>query len=64
MKSMSAREAKNAFGLMIDAARAEPLPIEKHGRGFVVVGSVEEYRRISTQFGCTDTAIAVTKGAS
>jgi hypothetical protein len=24
MKTMSAREAKNAFGLMIDTARAEP----------------------------------------
>ena len=25
MKTMSAREAKNAFGLMIDTARAEPV---------------------------------------
>ena len=25
MKTMSAREAKNAFGLMVDAARAEPV---------------------------------------
>lgn len=30
-------EAKNAFGLMIDTARAEPVLIEKHGRGVVVV---------------------------
>ena len=44
MKTMSAREAKNAFGLMIDTARAEPVLIEKHGRGVVVVVSVEEYR--------------------
>jgi len=27
MKTMSAREAKNAFGLMIDTARAEPVLI-------------------------------------
>jgi prevent-host-death family protein len=43
---MSAREAKNAFGLMIDTARAEPVLIEKHGRGVVVVISVEEYERL------------------
>jgi len=43
---MSAREAKNAFGLMIDTARAEPVLIEKHGRGVVVVIAVEEYERL------------------
>jgi prevent-host-death family protein len=47
MKTMSAREAKNAFGLMIDTARAEPVRIEKHGRGVVVVVSVEEYERLN-----------------
>ena len=51
MKTMSAREAKNAFGLMIDTARAEPVLIEKHGRGVVVVVSVEEYERLSVQSG-------------
>ncbi len=49
MKTMSAREAKNAFGLMIDTARAEPVCIEKHGRGVVVVVSVEEYERLCVQ---------------
>lgn len=49
MKTMSAREAKNAFGLMIDTARAEPVRIEKHGRGVVVVVSVEEYERLCAQ---------------
>jgi prevent-host-death family protein len=47
MKTMSAREAKNAFGLMIDAARAAPVLIEKHGRGVVMVVSVEEYERLT-----------------
>jgi prevent-host-death family protein len=47
MKIMSAREAKNAFGLMIDTARAEPVLIEKHGRGVVVVIAVEEYERLT-----------------
>ena len=49
MKTMSAREAKNAFGLMIDTARAEPVLIEKHGRGVVMVIAVEEYERLMTQ---------------
>jgi prevent-host-death family protein len=49
MKTMSAREAKNAFGLMIDTARAEPVLIEKHGRGVVMVISVEEYERLSVR---------------
>jgi prevent-host-death family protein len=46
MKTMSAREAKNGFGLMIDTARASPVLIEKHGRGVVVVIAVEEYERL------------------
>jgi prevent-host-death family protein len=47
MKTMSARDAKNAFGLMIDTARAEPVLIEKHGRGVVMVIAVEEYERLT-----------------
>ena len=47
MKTMSAREAKNGFGLMIDTARAEPVRIEKHGRGVVMVIAVEEYERLT-----------------
>jgi prevent-host-death family protein len=46
MKSMSAKDAKNAFGLLLDTARAEPVTIEKHGRRVVVVLSVEEYARL------------------
>ncbi|MFQ6548541.1 type II toxin-antitoxin system prevent-host-death family antitoxin [Aestuariibius sp. 2305UL40-4] len=34
---------------MIDTARAEPVCIEKHGRGVVVVVSVEEYERLCAQ---------------
>jgi len=47
MKTMSAREAKNAFGLLIDTARAEPVMIKKHGRGVIVVVGVEEYERLA-----------------
>jgi prevent-host-death family protein len=46
MKSMSAKDAKNGFGLLLDTARAEPVTIEKHGRRAVVVLSVEEYERL------------------
>lgn len=51
MRIMSAREAKNSFGLLIDTARAEPVMIEKHGRGVVVVVAVEEYERLAEQAG-------------
>ena len=46
MKSMSAKEAKNSFGLLLDTARAEPVTIQKHGRPVAVVLSVEEYERL------------------
>ena len=46
MKSMSAKEAKNGFGLLLDTARAEPVTIKKHGRPVVVVLSTEEYERL------------------
>lgn len=61
MKTMSAREAKNGFGLMIDTARAEPVLIEKHGRGVVVVVSVEEYARLN---GAADAGRAPANAAS
>lgn len=47
MQFMSARDAKNGFGRLIDLARAEPVTIEKHGRGVVVVLSVEEYQALA-----------------
>ncbi|MEH2551649.1 prevent-host-death family protein [Bradyrhizobium sp. AZCC 2262] len=46
MKIMSAKDAKNGFGRLIDTALAEPVTIEKHGRGVVVVMSIEEYERL------------------
>lgn len=49
MKTMSAKDAKNAFGLLLDRARAEPVTVEKHGRAVVVVLSVEEYERLTTR---------------
>ncbi|MCP5316230.1 MAG: type II toxin-antitoxin system Phd/YefM family antitoxin [Chromatiaceae bacterium] len=46
MKSMSAKDAKNGFGRLLDTARAEPVTIEKHGRPVVVVMSIEEFERL------------------
>ena len=46
MKRMSAKDAKNGFGRLLDTARAEPVTIEKHGRPVVVVISTEEYERL------------------
>jgi prevent-host-death family protein len=43
---MSARDAKNSFGRLIDLARAEPVAVEKYGRPVVVVLSAEEYERL------------------
>jgi prevent-host-death family protein len=46
MKNMSAKDAKNEFGLLLDTARAEPVTIAKHGRPVAVVISVEEHDRL------------------
>ena len=47
MRSMSAKDAKNSFGMLLDHARAKPVQIEKHGRPVVVVLSVEEFQRLN-----------------
>ncbi|WP_097091740.1 type II toxin-antitoxin system prevent-host-death family antitoxin [Novosphingobium sp. Chol11] len=47
MRTMSAKDAKNSFGLLLDYARAAPVRVEKHGRAVVVVISVEEFERLN-----------------
>ena len=49
MKTLSARDAKNGFGNLIDTARHQPVLIKKHGRPVVVVLAVEEYDRITEE---------------
>lgn len=44
---MSAKDAKNNFGLLLDCARAAPVEVRKHGRPVVVVLSVEEFGRLN-----------------
>ena len=46
MKRMSATEAKNGFGCLLDTAKVEPFVVERQGRGVVVVLSLEEYQRL------------------
>ena len=46
MKTYSAKDAKNRFGEMMDAAQREPVCIEKHGRPTAVVLSAAEYRQL------------------
>ena len=49
MQSISARNAKNAFGRLIDIAKAEPVATEKYGRSVVVVLAVEEFERLTAK---------------
>lgn len=56
MKSMTAKDAKNNFGLLLDNARAEPVEVQKHGRPVVVVLSVEEFERLNR--GCNAVELA------
>ena len=46
MKSMSAKDAKNGFGLLLDTAQREPVQIQKKGRPVAVVISQEEYETL------------------
>ena len=46
MHTLSAKDAKYGFGLLIDLARVEPVAVAKHGRPVVVVMAVEEYERL------------------
>jgi prevent-host-death family protein len=43
MKRVSAREAKNRFGQLIDDAQRGPVTIEKNGRPFAVVQSFADF---------------------
>lgn len=47
MKTLSASDAKNRFGKMIDMAQAEPVRVQRQGRDVAVVLSPEEFRRLS-----------------
>jgi prevent-host-death family protein len=43
MSQMSATDAKNKFGQMLEMAQAEPVQIQKNGRDVAIVLSPEQY---------------------
>ena len=51
MSAISATDAKNRFGQVLEAAQAEPVHIQKNGRDVAIVVSPEEYRRLQQDAG-------------
>lgn len=49
MANMTATEAKNRFGQMLELAQAEPVHIQKNGRDVGIVLSPEQYARLASQ---------------
>lgn len=46
---MSAKDAKNRFGELMDTVQREPVTIEKHGRPVAVVLSEVEYEKMKLE---------------
>jgi prevent-host-death family protein len=46
MADISATDAKNRFGQVLEMARTEPVHVQKNGRDVAVVVSPDEYRRL------------------
>lgn len=46
MKKVTAIEAKNRFGQLLDAAQREPVTVTKKGRPAAVVLSIDDYERM------------------
>ena len=49
MLVMTASDAKNKFGELLDNSRMEPVRIQKNGRDVAVVLSPEEFQRLAEQ---------------
>jgi prevent-host-death family protein len=49
MAAISATDAKNKFGEVLEMARNEPVRIQKNGRDVAVMLSVEEYQRLARE---------------
>jgi prevent-host-death family protein len=47
MSVISATDAKNRFGQVLEAAQSEPVRIQKSGRDVAVLVSAEQYRRLT-----------------
>ena len=48
MVTLTSKEAKEKFGVLVDTARREPVVITKHNRPTVVVISTERYAELET----------------
>jgi len=48
MSTITATDAKNKFGQVLDEAQREPVRIQKNGRDVAVVVSAAEYERLKT----------------
>lgn len=46
MAKMTATDAKNRFGQVLETARTEPVHVQKNGRDVAVVISPEEFQRL------------------
>ncbi len=46
MAAMTATDAKNKFGQVLEMAQAEPVAIQKNGRDVAYVVSAEQYRAL------------------
>ena len=49
MSSITATDAKNRFGQVLEMARTEPVHVQKNGRDVAVVLSPEEYQRLQAE---------------
>ncbi|HHJ15753.1 MAG TPA: type II toxin-antitoxin system Phd/YefM family antitoxin [Gammaproteobacteria bacterium] len=49
MKALSAKDAKNRFGELMDTVQREPVSIEKHGRPVAVVLSEVAYEKMKLE---------------
>lgn len=49
MSKISATDAKNKFGQMLEMAQSEPVRIQKNGRDVAVVVSPEQFAQMSQQ---------------
>ena len=46
VRTIGATEAKQKLGMVLDAARQEPIAITKHGRPVTVVVTIEDNQRL------------------
>ncbi|MXW93511.1 MAG: type II toxin-antitoxin system Phd/YefM family antitoxin [Rhodospirillaceae bacterium] len=46
MKEFAARDARNRFGRLLDAAQRAPVQVTRNGRATDIVMSVQEYERL------------------